>query len=53
MGEVALTALEASLRTTFRLTVLKMETKLIPGNAKDFTHPFGEQMTFGFQLGPR
>ena len=50
-GEVALTALEASLRTTFRLTVLKNGDESIPGNASEFTHPFGETDDFWIPIG--
>lgn len=50
-GEVALTALEASLRTTFRLTVLKNGDERIPGNATEFDHPFGETDDFWIPIG--
>lgn len=39
-GEVALTAMEGSLRPTFRLTVVKRGSKGAPSPA--FDHPFGE-----------
>ncbi|MGN7310904.1 acetamidase/formamidase family protein [Alkalicoccobacillus gibsonii] len=50
-GEVALTALEASLRTTFRLTVLKNGDEAIPGDGTAFTHPFGETDDFWIPIG--
>ena len=40
-GEVALTALEAPLRATFRLTVIPAGDRAIPGGSP-FTQPFGE-----------
>lgn len=40
-GEVALTALEASLRSTLKLTLLKAGDSKIPGKGL-FTEPFGE-----------
>lgn len=50
-GEVALTALEASLRGTFRLTVLKKGDEAIPGNNDEFTQPFGETDDFWIPVG--
>lgn len=44
-GEVALTALEAPLRATFRLTVLRDEA------ARLFSRPFGETGTHGIPVG--
>jgi acetamidase/formamidase len=41
-GEVALTAMEAPLRGTFRLTVLKRGSKRIPGRRGSLDVPFGE-----------
>jgi acetamidase/formamidase len=45
-GEVALTALEAPLRGTFRLTVLKHGSKAIPGGRGQPDAPFGENADF-------
>lgn len=50
-GEVALTALEASLRGTFRLTVLDNGDAAIPGDGKNFTQPFGETNDFWIPVG--
>ncbi|WP_252314902.1 acetamidase/formamidase family protein [Sinobaca sp. H24] len=50
-GEVALTALEGSLRGTFRLTVLKKGEDEIPGDSEDFTQPFGETEDFWIPIG--
>ncbi len=41
-GEVALTALEHSMRATFRLTVLKRGDARIPSSSGSLTKPFGE-----------
>lgn len=48
-GEVALTALEASLRATIRLTVLKKGSPEIPG--KELTGPFGETPEYWIPIG--
>lgn len=48
-GEVALTALEASARPTFRLTVLKSGDAAIPGGA--ITQPLAESDQFWMTLG--
>lgn len=50
-GEVALTALEGSLRGTFRLTVLKSGESNIPGDNVNFTHPFGETSEYWIPIG--
>lgn len=49
-GEVALTALEASLRATFRLTVLRAGDASIPGGSP-FTQPFGETASHWIPVG--
>jgi acetamidase/formamidase len=49
-GEVALTALEASLRTSFRLTVLKQGDSVIPRSG-EFKQPFGETKDFWIPVG--
>lgn len=41
-GEVALTALEHSMRPTFRITLLKKGDKAIPSSAGSLGRPFGE-----------
>jgi acetamidase/formamidase len=50
-GEVALTAWEASLRATFRLTLLKKGSKAIPGNRESLDLPFGETAEFWMPVG--
>ena len=50
-GEVALTAWEASLRATFRLTLLKKGSKGIPGNRDTLTMPFGETPEYWVPIG--
>lgn len=50
-GEVALTALEAPLRGTFRLTVLKHGSKAIPGGRGALDAPFGETADFWMPVG--
>lgn len=50
-GEVALTALEAPLRGTFRLTVLKQGSKAIPGGRGKLDAPFGENADFWMPVG--
>jgi len=50
-GEVALTALEAPLRGTFRLTVLKHGSKAIPGGRGELDGPFGENADFWIPVG--
>ncbi len=50
-GEVALTALEAPLRGTFRLTVLKHGSKKIPGGRGQLDAPFGENADFWLPVG--
>jgi len=49
-GEVALTALEAPLRATFRLTVLPQGSPEIPGGSP-FTHPFAETADYWIPIG--
>ena len=49
-GEVALTALEAPLRATFRLTVLAAGSPEIPGGSP-FAHPFGETADYWIPVG--
>jgi acetamidase/formamidase len=49
-GEVALTALEAPLRATFRLTLLKAGHPEIPGGSP-FTQPFGETEEYWIPIG--
>lgn len=41
-GEVALTALEAPLRASFRLTLLRAGSPDVPGSSQPFDHPFAE-----------
>ena len=50
-GEVALTAWEASLRGTFRLTLLKKGSRGIPGNRDTLTMPFGETAEYWVPIG--
>ena len=50
-GEVALTALEAPLRGTFRLTVLKKGSEDIPGGRGGLPVPFGETAEFWMPVG--
>lgn len=50
-GEVALTALEGSLRGTVRLTVLKKESKEVPRNGDKFVQPFGETENYWIPIG--
>jgi acetamidase/formamidase len=50
-GEVALTAWEASLRATFRLTVLKKGSRAIPGNRQSLDLPFGETAEYWMPVG--
>jgi acetamidase/formamidase len=50
-GEVALTALEAPLRGTFRLTVLKAGSRRIPGGRGRLDVPFGETADYWLAVG--
>jgi len=50
-GEVALTALEAPLRGSFRLTVLKKGSKAIPGGRATLNTPFGETAEYWLPIG--
>lgn len=50
-GEVALTAWEASLRATFRLTLLKKGSRAIPGNRDSLEMPFGETADYWMPVG--
>ena len=50
-GEVALTAWEASLRATFRLTLLKKGSRAIPGNRETLEMPFGETADYWMPIG--
>lgn len=50
-GEVALTAWEASLRGTFRLSLLKQGSKRIPGNRGTLAMPFGETADYWVPVG--
>lgn len=50
-GEVALTALEASLRGTFRLTVLRAGSSAIPGDRGGLPGPFGETADYWMPVG--
>lgn len=50
-GEVALTALEGSLRGDLRLTVLKKGSSQIPGNANNFDMAFGETEDYWIPVG--
>ena len=49
-GEVALTALEAPLRATLRLTLLPASDPAIPGGSP-FTQPFGETAEYWIPIG--
>jgi acetamidase/formamidase len=50
-GEVALTALEAPLRGTFRLTLLQHGSKAIPGGRGYLDLPFGESADYWLAVG--
>ena len=50
-GEVALTAWEAPLRGTFRLTLLKQGSKAIPGNRGSLRLPFAENAEYWIPIG--
>ena len=50
-GEVALTALEAPLRGTFRLTLLKKGSSAIPGGRGTLDMPFGETAEYWLPVG--
>lgn len=50
-GEVALTALEAPLRGTFRLTVLKRGSRAIPGGRGTLDMPFGKTAEYWLPVG--
>jgi acetamidase/formamidase len=50
-GEVALTALEAPLRATFRLTLLKAGSPAIPGGRGRLDAPFGETAGYWMPVG--
>jgi acetamidase/formamidase len=50
-GEVALTALEAPLRGTFRLTVLQQGSPAIPGGRGTLDAPFGENADYWIPVG--
>jgi acetamidase/formamidase len=50
-GEVASTALEAPLRGTFRLTLLKRGSGAIPGGRGTLEMPFGENAEFWMPVG--
>ncbi len=50
-GEVALTALEAPLRGTFRLTLLKKGSRAIPGRRGQLNMPFGETADYWLPVG--
>lgn len=50
-GEVALTALEHSLRPTFRLTLLKKGDKRIPSASGSLAKPFGETPDYWVTIG--
>jgi len=50
-GEVALTALEAPLRGTFRLTLLKRGSGAIPGGRGRLEVPFGENADYWIPVG--
>lgn len=50
-GEVALTALEGSLRATVRLTVIKNGTDGIPGDNNGFDMAFGETEDYWIPIG--
>jgi acetamidase/formamidase len=50
-GEVSLTALEAPLRGTFRLTLLRQGSKAIPGGRGRLELPFGETADYWMPVG--
>ena len=50
-GEVALTALEHSMRATFRLTLLKKGDPRIPSTSGTLTKPFGETPDYWITIG--
>lgn len=50
-GEVALTALEHSLRATFRLTLLKQGDPAIPSASGSLDRPFGETPSYWVAIG--
>jgi acetamidase/formamidase len=50
-GEVALTALESSMRITFRLTLFKRGDPAIPGDPLAFDRPFAETPEFWIPVG--
>lgn len=50
-GEVALTALEHSLRPTFRITLLKKGDKRIPSASGSLAKPFGETPDYWITIG--
>jgi acetamidase/formamidase len=50
-GEVALTALEHSMRATFRLSVLKRGDARIPSSSGSLTKPFGETRDYWIAIG--
>ncbi len=50
-GEVALTALEGSLRATVRLTVIKNGTDEVPGDNNGFDMAFGETENYWIPIG--
>jgi acetamidase/formamidase len=50
-GEVALTALEAPLRGTFRLTTLKAGSREVPAEGGRLTMPFGETAEYWMPVG--
>jgi len=50
-GEVALTALEAPLRATFKLTLLKAGSRRIPGGRGRLDAPFGETAGYWMPVG--
>ncbi len=50
-GEVALTALEGSLRGTVKLTILKESSVEVPRQGDAFTHPFAETEEYWIPIG--
>jgi acetamidase/formamidase len=50
-GEVALTALEHSMRATFRLTLLKKGDARIPASSGTLVKPFGETKEYWIAIG--
>lgn len=50
-GEVALTALEHSMRATFRLTLLKQGDPRIPSGSGSLVKPFGETKDYWIAIG--